>query len=191
MKKLSSLLVICVLTLSVFAGCSPSDDIDDDVKPPNPDSNINGGDTGGNIGDKDDVNDMGDELTDEDDKTSYQSGVYRSESKEASNGYKDYLEVTIIGGKIDKVVFDGTDEAGGLKTADEMLKKTFETEFDTYPAKFMPIYSEKLLQHQTVDKVEAIVGAEKENESFKKLAEAALSNAQTGETSTAIVDISY
>ena len=193
MKKLSSLMVVFALALTMFVGCSSTDDTGDKdaTNPQKPDSNINGGDTGGNMGDLNgDNNGIDGDTNDEDmEKTTYQDGIYKAESRDAADGYKDYIEVVILNGKIDKVMFDGKNETGALKTADEKIKEIFDKEFETYPAKFMPIYSDKLVEFQTVDKVDVIVGAEKENEVFRKLANAALSNAQTGEKSTAIVDL--
>ena len=39
-------------------------------------------------------------------------GTYRAEMKEASHGYKDYVEVTVKNGKIDTVVFDAAADDG-------------------------------------------------------------------------------
>lgn len=176
MKKLISIAMILALATSV--GCSNSNETVDDnmVIPPVNDQN-------NDLFNDDTMNNMTDNL----DKT-YKDGVYRAEFTEYNDGYKDYVEVTIRDGKIDKVMHDGLSENGELKSLDEDLKSSYMSEFETYPAEYMPIYSKYLVDNQSIDNIEIHKGTHDESDDFVKLARKALDSAKTGLTDTMIVD---
>lgn len=119
----------------------------------------------------------------------YVDGTYRAEDAEFSHGYKEFVEITVASGKINKVVMDAIGEDGTtLKSTDQEYKAGYEgTGNDTYPEVFYPSLASQLEKTQNLDKVEAVAGATGSSESFKRLAAAALENAKSGNTETAVV----
>lgn len=65
-------------------------------------------------------------------------GIYRVEMAEFDiNGYRDFVEFEIIGGKVISIRADAySEEDGSLKTSSEEIKTMMETISGTYPAKF-------------------------------------------------------
>lgn len=180
MKKLISLATIFALSASLMLGCSSSTDdkVEDTIVPPIEDG----------IDDLVEDFDTGMDNLDEKVEEMYQDGTYRAEFTEYTDGYKDYVEVTIKDGKIDRVEHDGLNENGELKSLDEDLKTRYLSEYQTYPAEFMPIYASSLMDNQTIDMVESYNGTDDEFDSFKRLVEQALMSAKSGKTETATIE---
>ncbi len=180
MKKYIALYL--ALSLFAFAGCMSNNDTTTDENKP---------DTTTEDTSKIPEDNMDDMQTGDDTQvaTMYMDGVYKAEAKDYENLYKHYVEITIKENKIEKVLFDGLDETGKFKSDDEELRTKYEEDYQTTPEDLMGMYSDKLIESQTVDMVLEITGGERENQMFKMLANAALMNAQTGEKTTAIVDL--
>lgn len=119
----------------------------------------------------------------------YQDGEYRAEGAEYSNGYKEYVVITIADGKISKAEFNAVNESGDLKTDDEDYKASMEEQNGTYPEEYMKKLTDELVDTQSTDDVEAVTGATHSSSDFKVLADAALKNAEDGNTTTAIVEL--
>ena len=70
--------------------------------------------------------------------TSLIDGTYRAEFKDFDeNGWKDFVEVTIVDSQLNEVVFDSISENGEkLKSEDESYKAEMEMMVGTYPAKY-------------------------------------------------------
>ncbi|MFI3226844.1 MAG: hypothetical protein R3Y09_05445 [Clostridia bacterium] len=180
MRRLISLAAILAITTSLMFGCSSTKDdrVDDTIIP----------DVEEGIDDLVDDFDLGMDDLDENFEEMYQDGVYRAEFTEYTDGYKDYVEITIKDGKIEKVEHDGLNEMDELKSIDEDLKTRYLDEYQTYPEEFMPMYSSSLLDYQSLDMMESYNGTETEFANFKRLAEQALMSAKTGKTETSTID---
>ena len=123
-------------------------------------------------------------------KSNYVDGVYRAEDAEFSYGYKEFVEITIQDGKIASVVADAIKEDGRtLKSQDAEYRKNYEgTGNTTTPDVFYPSLSMQLEKKKRVDKVETVAGATRSSGNFKRLAAAALANAENGTQETAVVE---
>lgn len=121
--------------------------------------------------------------------TKYVDGVYRAEDAEYNYGYKEFVEITVSGGKISKVQANAVKEDGiTLKTADvEYIKGYENTGNDTTPDVFFPSLAKQLEKTKNVDKVEVVAGATNSSGNFKRLATAALANAADGKTEVAML----
>lgn len=176
MKKIISIATALAISSALLVGCSSNDDlalnddrIEDDI-----------------VDDMDMFEDRNDNI---DNEIMYKDGIYKSEFNGYSDGYKDYVELTIKDGKIDKVVHDGTDENGMLKSEDEAVKSRYLEKYETYPAEFMPIYSTHLLDNQSLDMIETHKGTDLEKTNFVRLAEETLLRAKDGNTETSSIDL--
>ena len=117
-------------------------------------------------------------------------GTYKAEYKNADDhGWKDYVQVTVSGGKISEVDFDSVNEQGVLKSADAGYKDAMEPVSGTYPEKFMKELEDQLVSKQEVKKVDTLAGATLSSDSFKVLVNEVLSKgAKKGNTETIVVE---
>lgn len=123
-------------------------------------------------------------------KSSYVDGMYRAEESGYDHGYKEFVEISISGGKISKVTADAIKEDGvTLKTQDAEYKKNYEgTGNDTTPDVFYPSLAKQLEKTKNVEKVETVGGATSSSQNFKRLSAAALRNAENGTQETAVIE---
>lgn len=121
-------------------------------------------------------------------------GTYRAEMSAESHGYKDYVEITVVGGKIDTVVYDSQTADGKRKTQDEDYKKAMMDGNknagipETYPADYSKKLTEALLEKQDINKVDTVAGATTSSDDFKALVSALMNNIKKGNTKTVVVD---
>jgi major membrane immunogen (membrane-anchored lipoprotein) len=115
----------------------------------------------------------------------YKDGDYKVEAKDFDdNGWKEYVEVTVANGKITKVNYNAVNKDNQLKTDDEEYKTNMEKSQGTYPEKYTKDLADQLVDHQKVSEVDAVTGATHSSDNFKKLATAALTQAEEGKTGT-------
>ncbi len=117
----------------------------------------------------------------------YKDGTYRAEAAEYSHGWKDYVVVTVAGGKVTVDEFDSVNETGDKKSLDPSYREAMEPVSGTYPEKFIPEIVAEYAAKGSVDKMDNITGATNSTNSFKTLVTAALGNAKSGVTETAVV----
>ncbi len=110
-------------------------------------------------------------------------GTYRAkQATPDDHGWSEFVEITVEGGKISKVVFDAENADGGLKSADESYRGYMEPVSGTYPAAFYPEYAKQLVEKQDIKNVEAVTGATTSYNSFVVLVDALKDNMKNGDT---------
>ena len=117
-------------------------------------------------------------------------GTYRAEFEDFdANGWKDYVEVTILDGQLDEVVFDSINEDGTkLKSEDESYKAEMEMMVGTYPAKYNKDLINQFIESGKVTGVDIVAGATESTGNFKTLIIEAMSNAAKGNTEVEVVE---
>jgi len=96
-----------------------------------------------------------------------QDGTYRVEMVEYDiNGYRDFVEFEIVGGKVISIKADAySEEDGSLKTSSKELRKVMETISGTYPEKFyLDLVNEYIGSGGT--QTDVIAGATMSSENF-------------------------
>lgn len=120
---------------------------------------------------------------------SYQDGIYSAEFRDFdSRGYKDYLKVTVSGGKVTDIVFDGVDAEGNLKSQDADYKSTMEELQGTYPEKYATDLENQYLDMSDIEKVDAVAGATYSSESFIALFHALEKSMESGDSKLVVID---
>ena len=115
-------------------------------------------------------------------------GTYRVEMAEFDeNGYKDYVEFVIVGGKVISIDADAyhiDDEH--LKTESSEMRLAMESITGTYPEKF---YNDLVNEYigSGGENTDVIAGATLSSNNFFKLMEVAKKAAKTGDTSIKVV----
>lgn len=121
--------------------------------------------------------------------TTLTDGTYRAEFKDFdSNGWKDYVEVSVVDGELNEVVFDSVNEKSELKSEDESYKAEMEQLVGTYPAKYNKDLINQFIESGKVTAVDIVAGATESTGNFKTLIIEAMENAATGNTEVEIVE---
>lgn len=115
-----------------------------------------------------------------------QDGYYTAQAAEYSNGWKEFVTITVRGGKIISVEYNATNASGFIKSWDNAYMKTMKSIKGTYPNEYTRNYAAQLIQSQTPD-VEAISGASSSAGSFDMLAAAVIEQAKKGDSQTIVV----
>jgi len=117
-------------------------------------------------------------------------GVYMVEMAEFDeNGYKDFVEFEIKGGKVISIKANAYSEAdGSFKTDSVEIRSMMESINGTYPEKF---YRDLVNEYigSGGEQVNVIAGATVTSENFFKLMDVAKNAASTGDTSIRIVEV--
>ncbi len=117
----------------------------------------------------------------------FKDGTYRAKQAEEDYGWSEFVEITVEGGKITKVVFDAENASGALKSADESYRAQMEPVSGTYPAAFYPDYAKQLLEKQDIKNVEVLTGATVSYNRFILLVDALEENMKNGDTTVKTV----
>ncbi len=116
----------------------------------------------------------------------FQDGIYEVQMPDYDNGWKDFVRVTITGGEVEKVEYDGRDEDGALKSDDEKYRKDMIAGNaakglpETYPADYGQKLADAYLASGSVEEMDGVAGATISTNHFKKLVRHALINARLG-----------
>ena len=119
-----------------------------------------------------------------------QDGVYRVEMAEFDiNGYKDFVEFEIVGGKVISVKADAySQEDGKLKTASKEIRTMMEAVSGTYPEKFyLDLVNEYIGSGGT--RTDVIAGATMSSENFFYLMKYAENAWKTNDQSVRVVKL--
>ena len=119
--------------------------------------------------------------------SSLKDGTYRAKQAEEDYGWSEFVEITVEGGKITKVVFDASNANGDLKSADEGYRGMMEPVSGTYPAEFYPYFSNQLIEKQSIKDVEVKTGATVSYNRFILLVDALEENMKNGDTTEKVV----
>lgn len=179
MKKISALLLAAAVSVTLFAGCG------------NNNAEKNNAATNNTKVENKEENNKEENNKEEENKeeVALQDGTFRAEKKDFDeHGWKAFAEVTVKEGKIEAVVFDYTNEAGDLKTADEEYNKNMEEKAGTSVAKAAEELAAQLVEKQNVEEVEVVTGATSSTEDFKAVVTAALEASKEGATEATIVE---
>lgn len=115
-------------------------------------------------------------------------GFYTAEMAEYSHGWKEYLCIMVKNDTIIYAEFNAKNPSGYIKSWDNAYMESMLTTSGTYPNEYTRNYVSQLLETQNPDAVDAISGASSSAGNFKKLADAVISQAVRGDSSTAVVE---
>lgn len=118
-------------------------------------------------------------------------GQYRAEYREFDDhGWKDYVVVTVSGGKYTSVEFDSLNrEDGRKKSEDKEYMNAYPKDGNfVKPDEYTKRLAQALVEKQDAEKIDTIATATTSSESFKKLVNALTINIKRGKTETVIVE---
>lgn len=117
-----------------------------------------------------------------------QDGYYTAQASDYHHGWKEYITITVKGGKIISVEYNAENASGFIKSWDNAYMQTMLHSNGTYPNAYTRYYAGQLLEDQNADGIDAISGASSSYGSFQKLSAAVLEQARKGDSGIALVD---
>lgn len=120
------------------------------------------------------------------DKSGMRDGYYTAQAEEYSHGWKEFVTITVQGGKIVSAEYNATNESGFIKSWDNAYMTSMKAVSGTYPNEYTRNYAAQLVQNQSAG-VDAVTGASTSAGSFEKLAAAVVEQARKGDSRTATV----
>lgn len=118
-----------------------------------------------------------------------QDGTYRIEELNFDeNGWKEALEITVVGGEITEANWESVDEEGNNKIEDDDYQEAMAGVTEVGPQEFIPALENSLVEVQNPADVEAVSGATSTSTKFTEYAQELVEAAQEGNTETIEVD---
>lgn len=114
-------------------------------------------------------------------KQKMKDGYYTAQAEEYSNGWKEFVTITVQRGRIISSEYNATNESGFIKSWDNAYMTNMKEIKGTYPNEYTRAYSAQLLQNQSGG-VDAISGASTSARSFDILAAAVIEQAKKGDS---------
>lgn len=116
-------------------------------------------------------------------------GVYKlSEKNFDSHGWKQFINMTVKGGKITKVDYNFMDKNGNLKSENAAYEKSMKAKNGVGPKEYIPALEKSLIKSQNAAGVAAVSGATESTDAFKAYAAQLINAAQKGDTTPIEVD---
>lgn len=117
-----------------------------------------------------------------------EDGYYTAEMSDFSHGWKEYVCILVKDDTIVSAEFNAKDQSGFIKAWDNEYMRNMSAVTGTYPNKYTREYVQQLIDGQKDTSVEMVSGATSSGNNFDKLIAAAITQAQKGDSSVAIVE---
>ena len=116
-----------------------------------------------------------------------ENGYYTAEMSDFSHGWKEYVCIYVKNDRIISAEFNAKDPSGFIKAWDNEYMRNMEAGTGIYPNKYTRGYGEQLIEGQKDTEVDTLSGATHSGGNFARLIEAAIGQAQKGDSSAAVV----
>ncbi len=116
-----------------------------------------------------------------------ENGYYTAEMSDFSHGWKEYVCIYVKNDRIISAEFNAKDPSGFIKAWDNEYMRNMEAGTGIYPNKYTRGYVEQLIEGQKDTEVDTLSGATHSGGNFTRLIEAAIGQAQKGDSSAAVV----
>lgn len=120
-----------------------------------------------------------------------QDGYYTAQASDYHHGWKEYITITVKGGKIISVEYNAENASGFIKSWDNAYMQNMLHSNGTYPNEYTRYYAGEFLEKQGKEEIDALSGATSSYGSFQMLEAAVLEQARKGDSSIILVDTSH
>lgn len=114
-------------------------------------------------------------------------GYYTAETAEPTNGWKEFVSITVRQGTIVAVEYNAKNDSGFIKSWDIAYMHAMFSRQGTYPNEYTRYYAGQLLGDQDAESIDAISGASRSAGFFEGLSNAVIEKARNGDETIAIV----
>ena len=122
-------------------------------------------------------------------KDQRQDGYYTAMMEEYSFGWREYVTICVMDGKIVSVEYNAKNASGFVKSWDNVYMGNMNSVKGTYPNRYTRYYAAQLLEEQGADNIDMLAGASSSGGNFRRLAAAVLECAKRGDTEIALVPV--
>ena len=122
-------------------------------------------------------------------KDQRQDGYYTAMMEEYSFGWREYVTICVMDGKIVSVEYNAKNASGFVKSWDNVYMGNMNSVKGTYPNRYTRYYAAQLLEEQGADNIDMLAGASSSGGNFRRLAAAVLECAKRGDTEIARVPV--
>ena len=122
-------------------------------------------------------------------KDQRQDGYYTAMMEEYSFGWREYVTICVMDGKIVSVEKKKKNASGFVKSWDNVYMGNMNSVKGTYPNRYTRYYAAQLLEEQGADNIDMLAGASSSGGNFRRLAAAVLECAKRGDTEIALVPV--
>lgn len=120
--------------------------------------------------------------------TGLRAGCYTAQTADSSNGWKDYLVITVKNGEIVAAEYNSQNASGFVKSWDNAYMNRMKSIAKTYPNEYTRYYADQLIGQREMPEVDTMSGATFSGIRFEKLAQAVVEQALKGDSSVVIVE---
>lgn len=115
-------------------------------------------------------------------------GSYTAEMKEYSNGWKEFVTITVKNGEIVTTEYNAENASGFIKSWDNTYMMNMKPITGTYPNEYTRYYAAQLTGQSSVPEIEVLSGASSSGGNFVKLSRAVVEQAAKGDSTVVVVD---
>ena len=118
----------------------------------------------------------------------FKDGTYTAEFEAYdSNGYKEYLIITVENDVVSRIEYDAKNEDGDLRSEDEAYRADMEAMEGTYPSQYVRDLINQYMEKHDIKKIDIVAGATYASKNFIALFMALEPNMSAGDETIVIV----
>ncbi len=114
-------------------------------------------------------------------------GSYTAQMLEYSNGWREYVTITVENGEIVTTEYNAENASGFIKSWDNDYMKRMKLAKGTYPNEYTRLYAAQLTGQTKAPKIDAITGASHSGENFQRLSYAVVEQAIKGDSAIVLL----
>ncbi len=114
-------------------------------------------------------------------------GSYTAQMLEYSNGWREYVTITVENGEIVTTEYNAENASGFIKSWDNDYMKRMKLAKGTYPNEYTRLYAAQLTGQTKAPKIDVITGASHSGENFQRLSYAVVEQAIKGDSAIVLL----
>lgn len=122
-----------------------------------------------------------------DQQTGMQDGSYTAQMSDYSNGWREYVTITVKNGEIVTAEYNAENASGFIKSWDNAYMNNMKSVSGTYPNEYTRYYAAQLTGQTEAPEIELLAGATSSGTNFQKLSQAVVGQAMKGDSTIAVV----
>lgn len=115
-------------------------------------------------------------------------GSYTAQMSDYSNGWKEYVTITVKNGVIVASEYNAENPSGFIKSWDNAYMNNMKPVSGTYPNEYTRYYAAQLTGQSEAPEIEVLSGATSSGNNFKRLSLAVVERAMKGDSTIAVVE---
>ena len=114
-------------------------------------------------------------------------GYYTVEMSDYSNGWKEFVSISVSNGQILAVEFNARNASGFIKAWDIQYMRNMDGARGTYPNLYTRTYAANFLRTQSAEGIDTVTGATHSGDNFRQMTALLLEKAKAGDATLGVV----